>query len=315
MLNRRHLRIKVMQALYAFYQSGNSNLAKGEKELFHSIDRIYDLYIYYLQLFDEINDFARHRIDENKKKRLPSPADLNPNTRFIDNAIFNLVANNEALLMATKTRKISWADDGDLVKKIYREIVASEEYDEYMNLEEVGFDIDRQFALKVFKKYIANSEAIHDLFEERSIYWNDDIDLMCSMVIKTVKLLTEDSDPNYPLLPLYKDADDEIQFVKDLFRRSILEDDAHEALIQEKTQNWEVDRIASMDILLMKMAITEVLHFDSIPVKVTLNEFIEISKFYSTPKSNVFINGILDKVFEDLKEAGKIKKIGRGLMS
>jgi N utilization substance protein B len=304
-----------MQALYAFYQSGNSNLAKGEKELFHSIDRIYDLYIYYLQFFDEINDFARHRIDENKKKRLPSPEDLNPNTRFVDNAIFNLLGNNEALLNATKTRKISWAGEDDLIKKIYREIVASEEYDIYMNMEECTFDDDRQFALKVFKKYIANSVAIHDLFEERSIYWNDDIDLMCSMVIKTIKSLSEDSGAGAPLLPLYKDAEDEIQFVKDLFRRSDLEDDDNEAMIQEKTQNWEVDRIASMDILLMKMGITEVQHFESIPVKVTLNEYIEISKFYSTPKSNVFINGILDKVFDDLKEAGKINKIGRGLIS
>ncbi len=314
MLNRRHLRIKVMQSLYAYHQSGSTNLPKAEKELFHSIDKIYDLYLYYLLLFDEVNDFARHRIDENKKKKLPSEADLNPNTRFIDNSIFNFISNNEELLKACKNRKITWSTEPDIIKKMYREIVASEEYDIYMNMAECTFDDDRQFALKVFKKYIANAELVHDLFEERSIYWNDDIDLMCSMVLKTVKQFTEKSNSTVPILPLYKDPEDEIKFVKDLFRKTILEDDETEEIIQEKTKNWEVDRIASMDILLMKMAITEVQHFESIPMKVTLNEYIEISKFYSTPKSNVFINGVLDKAFEEMKEAGKIRKIGRGLI-
>lgn len=315
MLNRRHLRIKVLQALYAFTQSSNSNLASGEKELFHSIDRIYDLYIYYLLLFDEINRFARQSLEDGKKKRLPTPEDLNPNTRFVDNAIFNLLANNSELARVSQTSKVSWAGQQDLAQKLFREIKETEEFAEYMETSTGTFEEDRQFALKIFKKYMANFERIHELFEERSIYWNDDVDLMCSMVLKTIKQFTPESGVGAALLPLYKDPKDEIQFVKDLFRKTITNNEQLEEMIDVKTKNWEVERIASMDILLMKMAITEVLHFESIPVKVTLNEYIEISKFYSTPKSNIFINGILDKVFEELKEGGKIKKVGRGLIN
>lgn len=315
MLNRRHLRIKILQALYAFYQSGNTDLAKGEKELFHSLNKIYDLYIYYLLLFEEVKGYAHQRLEEGKKKRLPSPEDLNPNTRFVDNAVFGLLENNEQLLRLAETRKLSWVDQEDGIRNLFRQVMKTQEYEEYMSSETPGFELDKAFAVKVFKKHYANYELFHSLWEERSIYWNDDIDIVCSMVIKTLKSFKANSDTGAPLLDLYKDPEDELPFVKDLFRKTVTLDDEVEEMIQDKTKNWELERIATMDIILMKMAIAEAMHFQSIPIKVTLNEYIEISKYYSTPKSNLFINGILDKIFDELKEKGKIRKVGRGLIT
>jgi N utilization substance protein B len=314
MLNRRHLRIKVLQALYAYFQANNDNLGKGEKELFGSIDKIYELYISFLLVFTDVRVMAERRMEEGRNKRLPSPEDLNPNTKFVGNRVMNMIIDNKQLGKESNARKINWNNEQDLMRKIFTSIRTSEVYEEYMSDKTRSIEEDKAFLIAVFKKYIANSEPLHYYFEEQSIHWMDDIDLVCSMVIKTMKSYKEDSDEDAPLLPLYKDADDEKSFIKTLFRKTIAMNDEYEALIQEKTKNWEVERIATMDILLMKMAITEAVEFNSIPIKVTLNEYIDISKFYSTPKSNGFINGILDKIFFDLKENGKIKKIGRGLI-
>lgn len=315
MLNRRHLRIKVLQALYAYFKSNNDEIKKGEKELFHSLDRIYDLYLYMLLLVIDVRVAAQDRIDENKKKRLPSEEDLNPNLRFVDNAILVQLDNNEQLTRLAETRKLHWADEKEMIKKMFREIRHSDEYEAYMNGPQPDYADQKAFIVKIFRKYIANFELVHHFFEERSIYWGDDLDLVCAMAMKTMKLFEEDNEQGGAMLELYKDPEDEIGFIKDLFRKTLLESEESEVLIQEKAKNWESERIASMDMLLMKMAIAEVKQFKTIPVKVTLNEYIEISKFYSTPKSSVFINGILDKVFEDLKEEGKIKKVGRGLIT
>jgi N utilization substance protein B len=204
--------------------------------------------------------------------------------------------------------------DQDLVRKIFNDIRNSELYTKYMNDPGRGFDMDQDFLVHLFKEEIANSETLLNHLEEMSINWMDDIDLVCSTVIKTIKGFNPNSDEFAKLSPLYKDPEDDEKFVRDLFKRSVILNEETEALISSKTENWELERIASMDMLLMKMAITEVLEFSTIPVKVTLNEYIEISKFYSTPKSNGFINGILDKVFLQLKTDNRIKKIGRGLL-
>ncbi len=314
MLNRRHLRIKILQALYAFFSSQNDNVAKGEKELFHSIDKIYDLYVYLLLMFEEVRLFAANKIEDDKKKRLPTEEDLNPNLKFINNQIFHLLANNAPLQRELQQRKIAWGVEQEFVKKIFNIIRASEEYEAYMSNRENNFEEDRELAIRIFKKYIANFDLIHHYFEEKSIYWMDDLDLVCTMVIKTIKSFDENSTTSSPLMALYKDEADEKEFIKGVFRKTILNNDEHEKMIEDKTKNWELERIAMMDVLLMKMAITEARVFSTIPIKVTLNEYIEISKFYSTPKSNVFINGILDKIFAELKDEGKIKKIGRGLI-
>lgn len=315
MLNRRHLRIKVLQALYAFFQSKKDDVLSGEKEMLNAIERIYDLYIYLLLTFPEIKAKAEHRLAENKKKMLPTEDDLNPNRKLVDNKIIQIIEDQPTLRAESENRKVNWlgASEQEIFRKMYLHIRESEVYFEFMNNETDGFEEDKAFAVQLFKTEIANFQALYDYFEEKSIHWMDDIDLACSMVIKTIKSFKEDGENT--ILPLYKENDDEKDFIRTLFKETIAKDDENIQLIDELTQNWEVDRIAKMDILLMKMAITELQEFNNIPKKVTLNEYIEISKFYSTPKSNVFINGVLDKAIARLEKDNKIQKVGRGLMN
>lgn len=315
MLNRRHLRIKVLQALYAFFQSEEENFNRTEKELFGALDRIYDLYLYFLLSFEEVKIVAEQQIEDKKNKKRATEADLNPNLRFVENQIFLQLESNKELRRAAEENKITWVGDAnrEMFKKVFNQTKESEEYFAYMNSETNSFEEDLQYALSFFKTDIANSELIYHFFEEKSIHWMDDIDLVCSMVLKTLK--TAKTNEVIEILPLFKDPEDEIPFVKTLLRKTIANDNETEKLIDDLTKNWELDRIAKMDIILMKMAITEFQEFNNIPTKVTLNEYIEISKFYSTPKSNGFINGILDNAIERLSKEGKINKIGRGLMN
>jgi len=313
MLNRRHLRVKVLQSLYAYFQSKDGDLAISERELMTAVDRIYDLYLYLLMSFEELKNQGEHRIEENKKKIRPKDEDLNPNRKFVDNELISILENHKDLRTCSEERKVNWVGDEhqEMFRKMYLEMRESETYFEFMNNDSKGFDEDTAFAIAVFKSDIANSSILNDFFEEKSIHWMDDIDLACSMVIKTLKTFTEDGDNK--ILPLYKDKEDETQFIKELLRKTIAMDADSEKLIDELTSNWELDRIAKMDVILMKMAITELQIFNNIPTKVTLNEYIEISKFYSTPKSNGFINGVLDKAISRLEKEGSIKKVGRGL--
>jgi len=315
MLNRRHLRIKVLQALYAYYQSKEDNFRKTENEMINAIERIYDLYIYLMMTFGELTAIASHRIEENKKKILPSHEDLNPNMKFVENQIINLLIENKELRRISEQLKVNWVGDDhqEMFKKMLLQIRESETFFEYMNNGLSDFNDDKQFALTLFKNEIANFSLLYDFFEEKSIQWLDDIDLACSMVLKTLKSFEKEGENN--ILSLYKDKDDELDFVRDLLRKTISMDKENELLIDELTKNWDFDRIAKMDVVLMKMAITEFQIFNNIPTKVTLNEYIEISKFYSTPKSHTFINGILDKAIDSLTKDNKIVKVGRGLMN
>jgi N utilization substance protein B len=317
MLNRRHLRIKVLQALYAFYQTENKDVYAGEKELLKAIERIYDLYLYLFLTFPELKAKGEFRLAENKKKLLPSEEDLNPNRKFVDNAIIKIIENHIDLRTEAENRRINWigAKEQEIFRKMYLEIRESEVYFQFMNNGETGFEEDKQFAIQLFKTEIANFEPLYDYFEEKSVHWLDDIDLACSMVIKTIKTFSDDEEARNAILPLYKVDDDEKEFIQQLFRKTIQMEQENVQLIDELTANWEIDRIAKMDIILMKMALTEMKVFSNIPIKVTLNEYIEISKFYSTPKSNIFINGVLDKAIERLKRENKIVKVGRGLMN
>lgn len=315
MLNRRHLRIKVLQALYAYFQSNEDNFRRTENELMQAVERIHDLYIYLLLTFSELKDIAQNRMEENTKKIRPTDEDLNPNTKFIDNAIIGLLEQSKELRRLSEERKVNWVGDEhqEMFRKMYLQIKESEIYFEYMNNESRTFEDDKAFAIELFKVEIANSQFLYNFFEEKSIHWMDDIDLACSMVLKTIKAVNEGD--VLDILPLYKEDDDEQEFIRELLRKTIAMDKENELLIDDLTKNWELDRIAKMDVILMKMAITELQIFNNIPTKVTLNEYIEISKFYSTPKSNGFINGILDKAIDRLKEEKKIVKIGRGLMN
>ena len=315
MLNRRHLRIKVLQALYAYYQSEEDSFRKTENEMLQAIERIYDLYIYLMLTFGELTSIAAHRVEENKKKIRPSDEEMNPNMKFIDNKLIDLLVENKELRRISEDIKVNWVGDvhQEMFKKILLQIRESEIYFEYMNSSEKGFDHDKQFALDLFKIEIANSSILYDFFEEKSIQWLDDIDLACSMAVKTIKGFTVEGEN--VILTLYKDKEDELEFVRDLLRKTISFDKENIALIDDLTQNWDIDRIAKMDVVLMKMAITEFQIFNNIPTKVTLNEYIEISKFYSTPKSHTFINGVLDKAIDRLTKDNKIQKVGRGLIS
>lgn len=314
MLNRRHLRIKILQALYAFFQSHNSDKLIAERELYKNIEQIHDLYLYLLLTFDNLVSLENNRLEDLKNKRFASADELNPNKKFVNNAIFKLLENNTSLNDYASHRKISWvgAEEQEMLRKVMTAIRETEVYTLYMADENQSFSEDMTFAVEIFKEAIANSPLIYGFFEEKSIHWLDDIDLACSMVIKTLKTFSEDGLNS--VLSLYKDEEDERDFITRLFRRSIENYEENRQLIDELISNWELDRLALMDILLMNLAITEVKEFSNIPVKVTLNEYIEISKFYSTPKSNGFINGVLDKAVVRLKKENKIVKAGRGLM-
>lgn len=314
MLNRRYLRVKVMQALYAFVQSDGKDLNKHEKELLQSIDKIYDLYIYLITLIVEIRDQAQRIAEDSKSKRLPTANDLNPNTRFIDNRLIHLLANSVEIKREAEQRKVNWVDQGELIRKILNNIKADEDYTKYMDEPNPSFESDKNFVIDFYKQHIAEFEPLEDFFEERSIYWLDDMRLVNSVIIKFFERFNEHTPAVFPLLTLYKDEEEDRQFVIDLFRKTIIHDKENEKLIADKTKNWEVERIALMDILLMKMAITEIKNFPSIPVKVSLNEYIDLSKLYSSPKSKMFINGILDKLVLDFKERNELNKAGRGLM-
>lgn len=315
MLNRRHLRIKVLQALYAYFQSNDENYRHTENELMQSVERIYDLYISYILTFPELKGLAEHRMDESKKKLRPTEEDLNPNLKFVDNKLIALIEESKELRRISEERKVNWVGDEhqEMLRKILLTIRESEVYIQHMNDEARDFESDKMFVLDLFKAEIANSEIFYNYLEEKSIHWMDDIDLTCSMVLKTLKQAVEGE--KLEILPLYKPNDDEQEFIRELLRKTISLNSENEKLIDDLTQNWELDRIAKMDIILMKMAITELQIFNNIPTKVTLNEYIEISKFYSTPKSNGFINGILDKAIDRLTADKKIKKIGRGLVN
>ena len=316
MLNRRHLRIKALQILYAFYQSGEKDIIKAEKELLNSIDKMYDLYIFLLLTLPELSNIARNRLEDKKKKLRPTSEDLNPNMKFVDNTLIKSLSENVVLKKLSEKRKVNWigAENQEIFRKMFLQIKDSELYFEIMNNGLSGFEEDKQFAIQLFKSEVVNSEFLQHFFEEKSIYWLDDIDLCCSMVLKTLK--TWDSkNSSFEILPLYKENDEEKFFITNLLKETLLRDEENNELIIKLAENWDIERIAIMDVILLKMGITELQICHEIPTKVSLNEYIEISKFYSTPKSNVFINGILDKSIELLNSQGKIVKKGRGLLN
>ncbi|WP_306643622.1 transcription antitermination protein NusB [Sanyastnella coralliicola] len=314
MLNRRHIRIKVMQALYAHYTEGEGDVKKSQEALFFSFDKMYEMYIYLFSLIIEMQGAAIEKIEAGKNKKLPTQEDLHPNTKFVTNRVIRTLVHSKSLKKAADDTGVSWADQKELVKKVFKDLIETEDYKEYMESDERGFDHDREFLLRFFKRHMINVELLHDFFEEKSIFWNDDLDIVSSMTIKTIKTIS-DGDDDVNLLELWDSSDDEeLEFAKNLFVKTLSQGEENEKFIQESTKNWEIERIASLDTILMKMALAEARTFETVPLKVTLNEYIELSKYYSTPKSNGFINGVLDQLFAKLKEDGVIKKIGRGLL-
>jgi N utilization substance protein B len=247
------------------------------------------------------------------KKHRPTTEDLAPNTTFIKNQLIIQLKNNISLNKYLETSKLSWKNEEELIRKIYLDLVEQDFYKEYMHAPQQSYADDRKLVEDIFKYLILGNEDIESLLEEQSIYWNDDLDFVVSMILKTFKKFKETSDEHQALLPIFKDEEDR-QFAKDLFRKVVLNHAENMILIKQHTMNWDIERIAFIDNLILELALCEFLYFPSIPTKVTMNEYIELSKYYSTEKSRNFINGILDKAQKDLKKTNKIVKIGRGLI-
>lgn len=312
-INRRQLRIKVLQQLYAFEIDEEASLRVFEKNLDHSIEKMFDLYYYLLLLIIELRLQAEEKNIAGKSKYVPSEKDLNPSERFINNRVIKSLAENPVLALRLQERGISWSKEMDLVKTLFKKIREENFYKEYLESTDHSVESDVKFAIELFKKHIINNELIYAYIEDQSIFWIDDIDLVASMIIKSFKRSRE-TEGQVEILDLFKEEKEERDFYRKLFKEAVLRKDDIDAIIKDHTNNWDIERIALMDILLMRLAVTEAVTFNSIPVKVSLNEYIELAKQYSTNKSNSFVNGILDKSFQELKKSGKIQKTGRGLI-
>jgi transcription antitermination protein NusB len=313
MISRRLLRIKALMALYAFNRREDENLAQAETELMFSLGKSYDLYHYLLLLVIELADIASEKIDQALLKRMPSHADLNPKRKLIDNRVIAQLRKNIEFKNYISSKKLSWINNSHIPRLLYNKMIVWEAYEEYMLADNDNYISDKKFIIRIITDLFLNSEELNSNLEEQSIYWNDDMEYISSMVEKTLKKFKSDSGEKTQLMPLFKNAEDE-EFVKILFRKAVVNKDKCSELIDKNTTNWEVDRIALMDILVMQLAITEILEFPEIPVKVTLNEYIEIAKYYCTSKSSTFVNGILDNIVKEIRDGGLFNKFGRGLV-
>jgi N utilization substance protein B len=314
MLNRRHIREKVLKTLYAYFQSDHTEIKVGEKELFHSIDKVYEIYLMYLSLATELKDAAQNQINERKLKRLPTEEDLDPSLNFVNNRLIDALERHNDLSGKISKAKINWVGHAEMIRKIFMQFRNDEIFTNYLRNPAPSFEEDQKMLLWIYEEHIFTSEILEQLLEERSIYWLDEIGLMQAGVLKTIKSLKADDTLDFRLLPLHKEEEEDRKFATDLFRQTIAHNEQFEKEIAAKTQNWEIERVAKMDVILMKMALCELTRFPSIPVKVTLDEYIELSKDYSSPQSKNFINGILDKIVVEYRRDNKIVKAGRGLV-
>jgi transcription antitermination protein NusB len=337
MISRRQLRIKALSALYAYNRKEWNDLASAEQELTLSIRKSYDLYHFVLLLLIELSDIAREKVILSRQKKMPTLDDINPNTRFAENRVINQLRNNDQLrrycapspALWTKKNKItnfnsltkylgtlglSWSSCPEAPKLIFNQLVEWENYKEYMSSSESSYKSDMKFVKELITEFLPACDELDSALEEISVYWNDDLHAVTIMLKNTLsKFHSSDNGADITLPPLFTNDDDE-KYVKTLLSKSILNAEINSAIIDRNTTNWEVERIALMDKLVMQLAVTEIKEFPEVPVKVTLNEYIEISKNYCTAKSSTFINGILDKIVREMRENGGFTKTGRGLV-
>lgn len=312
MINRRHIRVKVMQSVYAMIASGSDDLIREEKFLKYSIEKLLDLYVLQLQLLVEVKNLAAKKIEISKKKHLATKEDLSPNTKFIENEAILMLVNSTSFVTFKNDNNINnWKLDTEYVKIIWEKLEKSTLYKTYLSSTISSFNEDKIFVQDFFKEIIAPDEKLAEYYEDQNISWLDDIPFVNTWIVRTLSKLKQTKP--FILDRLYKDEDDQ-KFVLELFRKVILHHTSYEEEISKKTPNWETDRIADIDMILIKMAITEFLKFPSIPVRVTINEYIEISKDYSTNKSSYFINGVLDKLSKEFITNKRLNKVGRGLL-
>lgn len=305
MINRILIRIKTIQILYSFYQGGNSNPSTAQKELLFSLEKSYELYNALLYLIVQLTTLARRRIEYGKVKLMPTVDELAPNTRFVDNKFADLMARNKALLSYVDEKSFTW--DDNFLKNMLGKIIASDIYKEYMESEDFSFKNDQEFWRKIYKNIIFADDDLIALLEEKSIYWNDDLEIVSTFVMKTIKRMDMEQGGEQELLPMFRDEEDKDYACK-LLRDVIKNEKEYREMINVSIKNWDIERIAFMDIVIMEVAIAELINFPSIPVNVTFNEFLEIAKDYSTEKSSTFINGVLDNIVAKLKTENRLLK-------
>ena len=308
MINRVLIRLKIVQIVYAYYQNGGKNLDTAEKELFFSLSKAYDLYNYLLLLMVEVTKQANKRLNAAKNKLVPTKEELFPNTKFVENRFIAQLEVNKQLLEFSNNQKKTWENEADFVKTLCDKILESDIYKEYMASETSSYEEDRELWRKLYKNIIFNNIELDQVLEDQSLYWNDDKEIVDTFVLKTIKRFDEKNGAKQELLPEFKDEEDQ-DFARRLFRRTILNADYYRHLISENTKNWDLDRVAFMDVVIMQIALAEILSFPNIPVSVSLNEYVEIAKLYSTPKSGGFINGTLDGIVNSLKKENKLINI------
>ena len=312
MVNRRHIRIKVMQSIYAVLQSKSDNLPKEEKFLLFNIKKATDLYVLQLMLMVAVRNLALEHMEIKKKKYLATDEDKNPNLKFINNEVILAITESpEVKEFLSKSKLMDWKDNREYVRIILDEMTESDIYRNYLNSGETSFTEDKAYVADFFKNILAPNEKLFDFYESLNLSWVDDYPLVNTTILKAIKQSEKGDSIN--LSQLKVKADDE-EFLVELFRKTILHQQEFTSEIDEKTPNWDTERIADMDMILIKMALTEFLYFPSIPTKVTINEYIEIAKDYSTRKSSYFINGVLDKLLKDYNKSNRLNKIGRGLL-
>ncbi|HKC67811.1 MAG TPA: transcription antitermination factor NusB [Bacteroidia bacterium] len=300
-----------MQALYAYFRDEKADIKVAEKNLFTSIDKSYELFLYILGFLNNLQFSARISVEEAKTKRLPTAEDLNPNLKFVNNLFLTALNDNKHIKTDWTNYKVSWQNDQDLVRKVFNELRNTELYKEYMQSRENNFAEDKKFIQTLLETFLYEHELFNFWFDEKNIYWTDDYYYGFFFLNKWAETVAE---AKMPAPQLYRDKEGDEKFIADLFVKTILHSTEFDTVIAEHTKNWELDRIAILDVLLMKMALTEIMYLPNVPVKVSMNEYIDITKEYSTPQSGGFINGILDKIVLDLKKENKIQKTGRGLL-
>ncbi len=314
MLNRRHIRVKVMQSIYAMHQNGSDSIEKEEKFLLYSIDNILDLYLTMLSSLIEIGKKEAVFIDKSSQKHITTSQERNPNKKFINNTILQILTENNSLSIALENRKINhWELNEDYIQILLDSIKNSDFYGKYMANTVNNFEEDKQFILDIFTELIVPNEKLYEFLEDNKLTWIDDIPVVNTQIIKQLKQIKSAKDEAFRVPKIFKDEEDQ-EFVTNLFRKTVLNEKELAKEYVDKTPNWDSERIAEIDTIVLKMAICEFVKFPSIPVKVTINEYLEIAKEYSTPKSSIFINGILDNLVKEFEIANKLNKIGRGLM-
>lgn len=313
MLNRRHIRIKVMQTLYMMQQSNSENIQAGEKFLINSIENIQDLYLLMLSTLIEVRKKEEEYISLAKKKHLATSEERNPNKRFIDNKVLLLLENSISVSSKIEEKNLTqWQIHDNYIQLLLDEIKESEFFKAYMAKEKVTFKDDQKFVLDIFTEIVAPNEKIYSFFEDNKLTWLDDLPLVNTMIQKQIRQL-KDGDSQIFVPKVYKDHEDQ-DFALNLYRKTILNYKELSEEFRDKTPNWDPERIAELDTIILRMAICEMLKFTSIPVKVTINEYLEIAKEYSTPKSSIFINGVLDNISKVYTQDGRMTKIGKGLL-